>query len=74
MGESLGKKGGMRGEERVQFNARFSLTPTRVESGRGSHHSSRRGFPSKYKMEWGGKVAKREVKEEHVQTPADTCQ
>jgi hypothetical protein len=26
----------------------FSLTPTRVKSGKASHHSARRGFPSKY--------------------------
>ncbi len=55
VGEPLGKKGGWGGR-------RFSLTPTRVGSRRGLRHGLRRGFPSKYKRECEGKVAKREVK------------
>jgi hypothetical protein len=31
----------------------FSLKPTRVKSGWASHHSARRGFPSKYEGEFG---------------------
>jgi hypothetical protein len=55
------------GEERGDGGKRgFSLTLTRV----GSHHSSRMGFPSKYKWEREGKVAKKGSKGEHVQTPA----
>jgi hypothetical protein len=42
------KKGGMGGWGDGGERG-FSLMPTRVKSGQASHHSARRGFPSKYK-------------------------
>jgi hypothetical protein len=67
--------GGTVGEESADGGGKrgFCLMPTKVGSGRGLRHSSRRGFPSKYRREWEGKVAKREVKGSVCRRLLDTC-
>jgi hypothetical protein len=47
--------------------------PTRVKSGQASHHSARKGFPSKYKGDPEAGGSKKGSKGERVQTPACIC-